>query len=316
MKVIALAIGLAIGLGTGCRAKAPPETPSAPVTWSVTAATDVSEVQVGDDLHLTVTVEHPPGEDFIPPPEKDFEPFTVLETGEEEVSPEEKELHYRLAAYRLPGDIEIPALTLRYRDGTGEMVSLETEAIPVRLVTSLTPDVTEIHDIKDSVSLEVPRDWSLLWWIVGALLLAVLRYIIRKKLRERAQAKATPIPPPPPPDVEAEAALRRLLEKKLIERGELALFYTELTDIMKRYAGRRFGVPYLERTTHEILADLRVEAPARDCADGLSPILETADLVKFAKQMPASDEAANALSKARQLVHATRPVLEPQEATP
>ena len=60
----------------------------------------------------------------------------------------------------------------------------------------------------------------------------------------------------------------------------------ELTDIVKRYAGRRFEVPYLERTTEEILADVTLtgtEAPTQP----LRAILEIADLVKFAKQMPA-----------------------------
>ena len=60
--------------------------------------------------------------------------------------------------------------------------------------------------------------------------------------------------------VEALQALTRLRDRNLVDQGQVALFYTELTDIMRRYAGRRFEVPYLERTTGEILRDYGVGA--------------------------------------------------------
>ena len=109
-------------------------------------------------------------------------------------------------------------------------------------------------------------------------------------------------PPLPRPDVEAEAALARLAQRKLIENHRLELFFTELTDIMKRYVGRRFDVPYLERTTDEILSDLR-DQPVK----GLRDILEAADLVKFAKTMPGQDEARSAFDLARALIRTTKP---------
>ncbi|HXV61878.1 MAG TPA: hypothetical protein VEK15_14370 [Vicinamibacteria bacterium] len=291
----------ALVVASGCREAPSPELPpEGPVEWSVSAATDGNEVQVGQDFTLTLTITHPPGGHYQPPLAADFDPFEVLEHTTEDVSPFETRLSYRLAAYRLPGELTIPALRLHYRDENEEVRELVTEEIPVRLSTSLTPDVTEIHDIKDPVGLSVPRDYRLLWPLV-ALLAAGIAYVVMAKLRKAPLAKAPAPDPPPPADVEAEAALRRLADKELIEKGEILAFYSELAEIMKRYAGRRFEVPYLERTTSEILADL-----GNGHAD-LRAILEQSDLVKFAKLMLGADNARGCFALAERFVAETRP---------
>lgn len=309
---ITVALSSALLALSACRSETTTAIPQGPVEWSVSAETSAAEVQVGDDFVYTLTVTHPPDADFAPPPRADFEPFDVLETWSEEISPVETRAHYRLAAYQLPEELEIASLAVRYRDSEGEMASVETEPEMVRVVTSLTADVTDIHDIKDPMSLEVPRSWSWLSWLVSALLLFLVAYIIYKKLRKEEVEESAPPwgPPPPPPAEEALAALERLAEENLIDNGEVERFYTELTDIMKRYAGRRFEVPYLERTTEEIVSDLE----AKDVpADSLRAILESADLVKFAKQRPPGELARSSLTMAFDLVRETRPILE--EAT-
>ncbi|MGH9337289.1 MAG: hypothetical protein ACRD21_26375, partial [Vicinamibacteria bacterium] len=246
---------------------------------------------------------------YIPPPESAFLPFEVIAKSEEQVSPIETKLHFRLAAYRLPDDLEIPPLQVRYRNEASEIEVLTTKAIPVEVVTSLTSDVTDIHDIKDPVDLEVPRDLSLLWWLLAALLAAILAYLIYRKLRKEPESLRAPqwLPPLPPPDVEAETALERLASKDLIPKGEFAAFYTELSEIMKRYAGRRFEVPYLERTTYEVLGDLRQKKLATDVLTELRAILDASDMVKFAKLLPESSQAEKSFQLAHNWLEKTRP---------
>ena len=305
MKRAALFVSALVWLA-GCTRENAPEIPEGPVEWSVSASSTSPEVQVGDDFTFTLALTHPPEGDFVPPSEVDFEPFDVLETWTEEVSPVETRLHFRLAAYQLPEELEVAPLTIRYRDEAGEMARIESEPVAVRVVTSLTPDVADIHDIKDPMVLEVPRDWSLLLWLLLALLASLVAYLIYRKLRKDTEDEAAPawVPPPRPSHEEAEAALARLAEKGLIEKGEIVLFYTELTDIMKRYAGRRFVVPYLERTTEEVLSDL---AAKQVSTPPLRAILEIADLVKFAKQMPGLQQGRSSLTMALDLVRDTRP---------
>ena len=141
----------------GCTREQAPEIPDGPVAWSVSASSTTPVVQVGDDFTFTLTLTHPPEGDFVPPSAAEFEPFVVLETWSESVSPVETKLHFRLAAYQLPEDLEVAPLELiRYRDEAGEMASAKTEPIAVSVVTSLTADVTDIHDIKDPMALSGP----------------------------------------------------------------------------------------------------------------------------------------------------------------
>ena len=301
---------LALALAA-CREKSP-VVPEGLVEWSVTASADKSQVQVGEDLTLTLVLRHPPEGRYVAPPDTALAPFDVIGKTEEIVSPVETRLHYRLAAFRLPGDVEIPDLQIQYqKDGTID--ALKTDAIPVKVVTSLTPDVTEIHDIKDPLDLEVPRDFRLLWWLLLALAAALLAYLIYRKLRKEPEGVKAPAaaPPLPPPDVEAEAALRRLAEKDLIRKGAFSAFYTELSEVMKRYAGRRFEVPYLERTTSEVLSDLKPSKLAPGAVSELRAILEASDLVKFAKLIPEASQAEASFAHALSWVKKTRPVLVP-----
>ncbi len=184
------------------------------------------------------------------------------------------------------------------------------------LVTSLTPEVTEIHDIKEPVDLVVPRDFRLLGWLLLALLAALVAYLIYRKLRKEPEGAIISVaaPPLPPPDVEAEAALKRLAEKGLIRKGELAAFYTELSEVMKRYAGRRFDVPYLERTTSEVLFDLKPKKLTAGTVSELRSILDASDLVKFAKFLPEAAHAEETLQLSHSWIQKTRPAPEPERA--
>jgi hypothetical protein len=298
-----------------CSREEAPVPPEGPVAWSLSASADKTQFQVGEDVLLTLVLRHPPEGRYVAPPDTAFAPFEVIERTEEKVSPTETRLRIRLAAFRLPGEVEIPALRVQYQE-EGRVESLSTEAMPVQIVTSLTPEVTEIHDIKEPIDLMVPRDFRLLGWLLLALLLALVAYLIYRKLRKEPPPVETPVPAPPlpPPDVEAEAALRRLAEKGLIGKGELGAFYTELSEIMKRYVGRRFDIPYLERTTSEVLVDLRPKKLGAEPISDLRAILDASDLVKFAKFLPEASHAEAALAQSHSWIQKTRPAPEPERA--
>ncbi len=304
-RLLALVLVLA-----GCGGTETSDVLEAPVEWSVEGSVDKREVQVGEDLTLTLVVRHPPEGLYIAPPDSAFAPFDVIGKSEETPGPTETRLLVRLAAFRLPADLEIPALEIQYQK-EGKIESLGTDSIPVKVVTSLTPDVTEIHDIKDPVDLEIPRDFRLLWWLLLAALAALLAYLIYRKLRKEPERVKTPVwvPPLPAPDVEAEAALRCLAGKDLIKKGEVKAFYTELSEILKRYAGRRFEVPYLERTTTEVLFDLKPRKLAPAVTSDLRAMLEASDLVKFARFLPPAAQAEESLSLAFAWIGKTRPAL-------
>src|SRR5262245_1031938 len=110
-----------------CRGSEAPVVPEGPVAWSASASADKTKVQVGEDLTLTRVLHHPTQGRYVAPPDASFAPFDVIGRNEAAVSPVETHLQFRLAPYRLPGKVDIPALQVQFQEA-GKVDSLKTEA--------------------------------------------------------------------------------------------------------------------------------------------------------------------------------------------
>jgi len=121
------------------------------------------------------------------------------------------------------------------------------------------------------------------------LLLVALLYTWARRLRKRGEAPRMPaIAPPPLPAHEAAlTALAELEASQLLARGQVKEYHIELSDILRTYVERRFGIEALEMTSHEILLGLQTRGVEPGFVDGLRSFLDPCDLVKFAK--PFSD---------------------------
>jgi hypothetical protein len=97
------------------------------------------------------------------------------------------------------------------------------------------------------------------------------------------------------------------MREGLLARGEIARFVERLMDeVLRAYLEDRFLVPVTRETTREIAAELlRLSVPGLDLVL-LRDILETADLVKFARADVAAESAHEMATKVRALVVATR----------
>ena len=154
------------------------------------------------------------------------------------------------------------------------------------------------------------------WSVVGILLLIALLYAAKRIMAHYGKSFGSIFKPAPPlpPHEEAFAALERLRVLNLCADGKHKLYYSTLTDILRTYIVRRFEVGAMEMTSDEIIEAMRgVELPQKQSID-LTMILREADLVKFAKAMPASEESEAAMRMAWEFVDATKPQEElPQE---
>ena len=150
------------------------------------------------------------------------------------------------------------------------------------------------------------------WSVVGLLLLVALLYAAKRILAHYGKSFDTIFKPAPPlpPHEEAFAALERLRVLHLCQDGKHKLYYSTLTDILRTYIVRRFDVGAMEMTSDEIIEAMRgVELQQKQSMD-LAMILREADLVKFAKAMPESEESEAAMRAAWEFVDATKPVEE------
>lgn len=138
---------------------------------------------------------------------------------------------------------------------------------------------------------------------VCLLIAAMIRYA-RKRAR-RPQPAPEAAPPPPPPHVQCLEALDALEKQRLWQQGEHKAYQSRITDLLRGYIEARYSVSALERTTEELMSELRVSPLPGDERIRLDNMLRAADLVKFAKVVPSASEHEQLLASARQFVRAT-----------
>ena len=108
--------------------------------------------------------------------------------------------------------------------------------------------------------------------------------------------------------------LKELDLKKLWQKDDLKEYYSELTEIVRAYLEKRFGIKALESTSDEILAQLNNVDVSAQQIEHIRFILELADLAKFAKSRPLQNENISAMQNAFSFVESTKPV-EPKPDT-
>ena len=116
-----------------------------------------------------------------------------------------------------------------------------------------------------------------------------------------------------PPYEEAMLNLEALKARQLWQNGQEKEYFTGLTDILRVYIDRRFGVNAVEMTSTQIVATLKERGETRAVNEQLSMILEMADIVKFAAVRPLADDNEMAYQRAVNFVEETKPVVEAPE---
>lgn len=110
-----------------------------------------------------------------------------------------------------------------------------------------------------------------------------------------------------PPHIIAMRELDRLKSEKRWQRKETKLYYSRLTEIIRRYIEGRFAIMAMEQTTDEILIEFEgQEILSEDDYQLLREMLSQADLVKFAKSEPLPDENEAHFDNACTFVNNTR----------
>ena len=159
----------------------------------------------------------------------------------------------------------------------------------------------DIRDIKGLVPL--PHN---LWWLGGLLLLiaaAAAIFWFRKRRRATTLAEAVAAPSP------YEAAIRALRQLRE-ENPTVEVFYTRLSDIVRRYLEDQMGLRAPERTTEEFLYEVsRDHALAGEHRELLGAFLQESDLVKFARFRPQEEDRQRAFEAAEGFIKETAPEL-------
>lgn len=269
---------------------------------------------VGDRIGFSVTLIVPKNATVTPPaPETDFGSIQVKEwnlyTTEREQS-DSLSYDYVITTY-IPEPCTIPELhfIVQTQESTD---TITTEAQPLNIISVITSDSADIMGLKSPLSAGKAPKWWL--WILGitAALAAFAfggTYLLRKLRRE------PPPPPPVPPYEEAIDALNALGVKKYLQRGLIREYVFELSEIFKRYIGRRFTCNASDFTTEEMIAWCGAAVLPKALKASIDWFFRTTDPVKFARLIPDSDTIERFTSEVREFLEATRPTDQSDETS-
>ena len=199
--------------------------------------------------------------------------------------------------------VRLPEIRFRVLEGEGSgddrILKIEPLEVVIKgLPEGEEPDLASLTSALSPVLLPKPeRDTRLFWMITGCVvLLAALGTYLWMHRRGAEGPRAIPIDPV----AEARSALERLLARKLTLAGLFGEFYLELTAIVRRFIERTTSIHAPEQTTEEFLRAMGSDPgfPA-ERRQSLGLFLESADLVKFAAQVPSAGDVDQAISSTR-----------------
>ena len=154
----------------------------------------------------------------------------------------------------------------------------------------LTCDVDTLHpekffppkDVQDNPFLW--SEWSPLFWmgIVIMLLSLALGYLLLRLKQNKPIIARIRVVKKIPAHQKALAEMNRLKAERFETADEQKLYYTQLTDTLRKYIRERFGFNAMEMTSSEIMERL-TSVGDETMIDELRELFSTADLVKFAK---------------------------------
>lgn len=142
-------------------------------------------------------------------------------------------------------------------------------------------------------------------WILLLLLLAAIAYCITRYFKLKAQNKdffgRSKIKIPD--HVVALKKLEKLRDEKLWQSGKEKLYFTGITDTLREYIQKRYKFGAMEKTSSEIMENLKNKQIEEKTYTNLEDMFKVADLVKFAKYSPLPDENENAIPAAVNFVN-------------
>ena len=282
---------------------------------------DTADILVGEQTTLHVTVTTDPNRRIIIPL-----PSDTLMTGVEVISVSDADstvadgrlvirrdilvTSFDSSLYLLPPFIAI--------DGADTIASNQV-ALKVSTVPVDVDNPEKFYDIKDVWKPPfVLADYYP--WIFGVLtalfLICVIGYLVQRYRRHRSEVPVKPAEPELPPYETAIRELDSIKDQKLWQQGLNKEYYTQVTDTLRRYISRRYGVNAMEKTSEEILAIIERETDERTVYDTLRQVLRLSDYVKFAKLHPLPDENDESMRNAYLFVNQPKRTEAPQPDEP
>ncbi|VXB40061.1 hypothetical protein [Maribacter litoralis] len=285
----------------------------------ITTEVDTTFIKIGEQVQWKVTVNIDSTDFVIFPEGQTFSPLETVEAFATDTTRNKDRLtlqkiyaltQFDSGAYKLPSQrIDI--------NGTGYMTDssmINVATVPVDTLNQ------KMYDIKPLINVEKSNYAFWKYLLIGLLILLILGgllywFVFRKKpLTEEEKVALLP------PYDRALLELKQLENSKYLIQDEYKQYYSELTTIVRSYLEEDAHITALESTTGQLIEKLELLKDAGelklddDTIKQFQQILQTADLVKFAKNKPSTSVAEQDRKLVEQIVEKTHEAIpEPTE---
>ena len=203
---------------------------------------------------------------------------------------------------------EIPPLMIFYKDETGQLATVTTPAVRVMILPVHVDTSQAMKPIKTILPISATPENDTIWYVSLAssiIILGLALYFIFRKKRVRQTAATM---------MRAERYSYEVAAKKLSEIELLHLwqndrteeYYVMLSGVLRKYIQDTLQVPAMENTSSEIVALLSEKIQNPKLIEHLHRNLQVADLVKFARVHPFTDQHVEFMSTAKEFLDKTR----------
>lgn len=275
---------------------------------SVTASTDTTDYMIGDHIQYSLCIKMNIDVYIINPFFRDsLKNIDVLEISDPKAEENEngKTVTYKYVLSRFDSaQVNIPPIKIEYRtkgDSTLKFVLSNSVTFTVHRMNVAMEE--EIKDIKPPIRL---FDYLFIIYILIALLVLVIGYFIYRKYFKNKPQSEIKVKVEKIPLHQLTLRKLQLLEKEeLWQKGYIKEYHTKITEIIREYFEKQFGLPALERTSTESLKLLSKHPEGVKVLDITAQFFSNADLVKFAKFTPLETVNREMMSQAKEIVNRT-----------
>ena len=289
-------------------------------THVATLELDTDEIQIGDHIRLTISLQTDESNAIIFPALSDtmhsrivFLSVGNIDTIQERRSPVRTFSRTFTLTIFEPGEYYFPPLAFLIQ--TSENEDFFEVLTNYTAITVTAPEVDLAIGIRDIRTIwGIPITFGeilpflLIILLLPRLLTAIGIYLYRKWKKQEPLLVFKP-KPVIPAHVEALENLEKLRLKQLWQNSLVKEFYTELTDILRIYTEKGLYINAIEMTSDEFIEAVENSGLANksELLQLLRNTLPTADLVKFAKAEPFADQHDRCFKNVRQFVELTMP---------
>ena len=198
-----------------------------------------------------------------------------------------------------------PALPVEFAGAAGRAFQIvNTDSFVVNVSYAPADSTSQLRDIKPIIKISVI---DFFWYYIagGILLLLLISFLLYRYFKKKKKdALPTSVSKLSPFD-EAMAELKKMLQFNLQDAVEIKLYHIKLAGIFKNYLGRKLGKNLFNKTTGDLLINMKeLNLPAENISD-LATALRCTDAVKFAKYLPLSNQSEDCLQKVKETIELT-----------